>query len=307
MKKLLMLVSLLFIILAISLAGITAEEESSYVGSDTCATCHEEIYKNYAQSLHGIKADSRTPEAMQGCETCHGPGGAHADAGGGKGIGGLIALGKSAPTPAEKKIEICMQCHDKGKVVLWDGSAHDSRDLVCGDCHSIHSGNPKNLSERYETKVCVQCHKKVLAELKRQSHHPIREGKITCSNCHNPHGSVTDGLIAANYVNEKCWGCHAEIRGPYFWEHAPVTEDCMTCHTPHGSVHSKLLAGKLPYICQRCHSNSRHPGTLYALSTDEAGQSVYNVNINRLFYRSCLNCHVTIHGSNHPSGKSLLR
>ena len=52
------------------------------------------------------------------------------------------------------------------------------------------------------------------------SHMPIREGKITCSDCHNPHGSVTEKLIRQASVNEVCYTCHAEKRGPFLWEHA---------------------------------------------------------------------------------------
>lgn len=306
MKKVLMLSLLLFILLCFSSAGMTAAE-SSYAGTDACATCHEEIYNGYTQSLHGIQTDSRTPGAQSGCETCHGTGAEHANEGDGKVVGGLITFGRDSATSLEKKNEICLQCHNNGNQVMWQGSSHDSRNLACMDCHSIHSGHPKNLVKHRQTEVCGQCHKNIMAQLKRQSHHPIREGKIMCTDCHNPHGSVTESLLASNYINEKCWECHAEKRGPYLWDHAPVSEECVTCHTPHGSTHSKLLVSKAPFICQRCHSNSRHPGTLYALSTDEAGESVYNVRNNRIFYRSCLNCHVMIHGSNHPSGKSLLR
>ena len=44
----------------------------------------------------------------------------------------------------------------------------------------------------------------------------------------------------------------------------------------------------------------RHPGTLY-------DQFQLNNDSNRLNGRSCTNCHQTVHGSNHPSGKTFLR
>ncbi|MES0398123.1 MAG: cytochrome c3 family protein, partial [Syntrophobacteria bacterium] len=97
------------------------------------------------------------------------------------------------------------------------------------------------------------------------------------------------------------------LRGPLLWEHPPVVEECLTCHTPHGSPRTPLLKAKMPYLCQRCHSNVGHPSQLQARSSSESGQSVYRVLNNRGFYRACLNCHVQIHGSNHPSGKSLMR
>lgn len=279
----------------------------SGMSAETCKACHSAMYESFARTLHAVKSDPRTPAAKKGCASCHGPGKAHVDAGGGKGVGGILALGPKSSVPKDKRDAACLQCHSKGKVVMWHGSTHDTRGLSCSDCHSIHSGNPKNLAKRTQADVCTKCHQKIKSDLRKSSHHPIREGKIQCASCHNPHGTIAEKLITANYVNLKCYECHAEKRGPYLWEHSPVTEDCNTCHTPHGSNHEFLLKGKQPYICQRCHANSRHPGTLYARSTTNASQSVYTSQGSRLFYRSCQNCHIQVHGSNHPSGKALLR
>jgi predicted CXXCH cytochrome family protein len=148
------------------------------------------------------------------------------------------------------------------------------------------------------------CHPSIRAELMRQSHHPIREGKTKCSDCHNPHGTVADKLVDAQDVNQKCFGCHADLRGPFLWDHPPVIEDCLACHTPHGSPRTPLLKAKMPYLCQRCHSNVGHASQLQAKNAGDAGQVASRVLNNRGFYRACLNCHVSIHGSNHPSGKS---
>ena len=93
----------------------------------------------------------------------------------------------------------------------------------------------------------------------KNSHHPIREGKITCADCHNPHGTQTAKMIRGASVNEQCYTCHTEKRGPFLWEHAPVRESCLNCHTPHGSNHLKLQKTSVPYLCQQCHSNTRHP------------------------------------------------
>ena len=148
---------------------------------------------------------------------------------------------------------------------------------------------------------CFTCHKDVRAETWKNSHHPIREGKISCADCHNPHGTQTAKMIRAASVNEQCYTCHTEKRGPFLWEHAPVRESCLNCHTPHGSNQLKLQKTSVPYLCQQCHSNTRHPGTLYDGSTlaDQARAS------NRIFNRACLDCHSAIHGSNHPSSPYL--
>ena len=92
---------------------------------------------------------------------------------------------------------------------------------------------------------------------------PGPRGLMDCASCHNPHDGSTPKMIKADWVNELCLQCHTEKRGPFLWEHAPVRENCLNCHNPHGSNHDKLLVAKQPYLCQRCHLNTRHPGSLY--------------------------------------------
>jgi DmsE family decaheme c-type cytochrome len=280
------------------------DQQDQYVGSETCMECHEDYYASYMKNRHAVKADPRTPAAGWGCEACHGPGAEHAESEGEKPIRSLKA---DAAGPADQKSAACLKCHAKGRQALWHGSEHQSRNLSCSSCHNIHSDYPSNLARQNEAETCGQCHKDIKAQLVRQSHHPLREGKMRCADCHNTHGTVADKLVDAQSINQKCFECHTQLRGPFLWEHPPVTEDCLTCHTPHGSTHAALLKAKPPFLCQRCHANAAHPSELAARSSADAGQSVYRALNNRVFYRACLNCHAAVHGTNHPSGKSLAR
>src|SRR6185295_6019826 len=83
--------------------------------------------------------------------------------------------------------------------------------------------------------------------------------QLSCTDCHNPHGSTAQALLKANSVNETCFTCHADKRGPFLFEHAPVRDSCVNCHTPHGSNHEKLLITARPLLCQQCHAQSGHP------------------------------------------------
>jgi DmsE family decaheme c-type cytochrome len=109
-------------------------------------------------------------------------------------------------------------------------------------------------------------------------------------------------LRAGTTVDEACASCHAEKRGPYLWEHAPVANACVTCHDPHGSSNERMLVSKVPFLCQRCHVTSRHPPTVY-----DAFIIKTSSNANKITGRGCVVCHSQIHGSNSPNGKALLR
>jgi DmsE family decaheme c-type cytochrome len=269
-------------------------QQEGYVGMDQCAECHEELVGPFRASIHGQKGFEL--RSRRSCEACHGPGKAHVDAG-----GGLGSMVMPRTLPAGRRSEMCLTCHERGAPLEWTGSRHESRGLACGDCHSVHhAATPRAQLMKPETDLCFGCHAQKRSQFLRSSHHPVREGLMRCSDCHNPHAVQEGRLVDQAAVTESCYRCHAEKRGPFLWEHIPVREDCQTCHEPHGSNHMKMLKSKEPFLCQRCHSDTRHPGTLY-------DQTQLLSASNRLFGRSCTNCHATIHGSNHPSGRTFVR
>ena len=277
-------------------AAAAAQDPALYVGEATCLGCHED--QKYDRTAHGHGFNERTPAANRGCESCHGPGKAHADSG----DVALIANFKTM-TPAAAS-ETCATCHTSASHALWDGSQHDQRNVGCLTCHSVHSakGAPQ-LVARNQKELCSTCHRAVVNKQHRFNHMPVREGAMTCSSCHNAHGSTNVKLLkAGTTVDESCTSCHADKRGPYLWEHAPVSESCVTCHEPHGSNNDRMLVSKQPFLCQRCHVTSRHPPTVYD------GFLLQNsANGNKITGRSCTVCHQMVHGSNAPSGKALLR
>jgi DmsE family decaheme c-type cytochrome len=273
-----------------------------YAGADTCKGCHEDQWNVFARTKMGrlFTMGPRNQQEALVCETCHGPGKAHADAGGGKGVGGLITFAKNDKTPVEKRNEVCLTCHLKGDRLFWKGSLHEGRSLACTSCHKIMEDlSPKaQLVKPTVIDTCGNCHIQKRAQQMRYSHMPLREGKMTCTSCHNPHGSLAPTLLRDNSTNENCLTCHAEKRGPFLWEHAPVIESCYNCHDPHGTNHEKMLKVPKPQLCRQCHNETRHPATPHGR---ELGSVKYIQN------RSCTNCHVAIHGSNHPSGNKFVR
>jgi DmsE family decaheme c-type cytochrome len=211
----------------------------------------------------------------------------------------------SALTPADSNA-VCQTCHEKSHNETWLGSAHARRGVRCTDCHSVHEfqSTQHRLKTASASDVCSSCHAAIRSQGLRTSHHPVREGLMSCGSCHNPHDGSKPKMIRADYTNELCYQCHTEKRGPFLWEHAPVRDNCLNCHNPHGSNHDKLLVSPQPWLCQRCHLNTRHPGSLY--SGINTGSAV-ELSSNRATEHSCKNCHQNVHGGNAPSGPYLGR
>lgn len=307
MKKFLVLLFLFFS--PVFLIGFLMSEETQSsegtVGVATCKACHPKYYESYTASIHAKKAIPTSPASKDGCESCHGPGAAHLEKMGSGGAGIFIFSKKLAD--AEQKSARCLSCHSETpRINSWDMGRHRAAGISCDNCHTVHSRTPKNLKAR-QPDLCLICHLNIRAQQNRQSHHPIREGKLKCSECHDIHGGFEAKMIAANSANELCYKCHADKRGPFLWEHPPVEENCLTCHVPHGSNHSKLLTDKPPKLCQACHDTGGHPGNPYTSFETFRGSATGGKN--RMFARSCLNCHSNIHGSMGPAtrGRTFVR
>lgn len=269
------------------------EKQTNFIGALTCKDCHEEHYASYAKTIHSKKA-VKGPRGQEACETCHGAGELHAEQGGGRGVE-IFAFGKDVD--AKVKSAQCLTCHEETRQLTnWNMGKHHFAEVSCDACHTLHSQKPKFLKEEQST-LCFRCHMDIRSQSNRQSHHPVKEGLLQCTSCHDPHGAFGGKLIKADTVNELCYKCHAEKRGPFMFEHPPVIENCLNCHTPHGSNHGKLLIRKPPLLCQSCHDADFHSSFSYSADNTFSGTRPQN----RMYARACLNCHSNIHGSNASS------
>lgn len=108
-----------------------------------------------------------------------------------------------------------------------------------------------------QASVCFDCHKDRRAELHRVFTDPTKNGFFSCSACHAPHGLTAQrASLQKNTVNETCYTCHAQLRGPFLWEHRSAQDDCTNCHNPHGTNIAPMLKARMPYLCQQCHQTA---------------------------------------------------
>jgi predicted CXXCH cytochrome family protein len=306
-----------------------------YVGLETCAACHSAEAEAFVKTPHAYKgktvptspsapAQGISPSAsVSGCEACHGPGKAHAEA---EGEAGGDPAKQAAATklifsfhasPKENS-EHCLTCHTTGKPQeMFAESQHAAAAIGCDQCHAAHLVKESkdkskgsltyaqanffqvpqlpdsvrwlhnSLLKQSEPTLCFTCHGNLQALFALPVHHRVPEQLMKCTDCHNPHGSINRASL--NETNwETCVKCHVEKRGPYVYEHpAGRVLGCVVCHNPHGSTNRMMLVRREGrQLCLQCHTGFH----------TQAG-----VPHGRLGFQTsgeCTRCHVTVHGSN---------
>jgi len=288
---------------------IVGRFDADYVGTANClSACHEhdELLHDFDASTMGAQLKKESGLPLVDCESCHGPG-SLAIEGLTKELvaenaikkvkteckyNTLINL-KELPSPAQSLI--CLKCHTANATFNlhnWDAGIHALSDVSCFNCHDVHHSPDLKVRPIDTGRMCFQCHQASRVEFSLPNHHPVREGRIFCTDCHDPHGGFSAMLLKKDTVKETCIQCHPEKAGPFTFEHADVTEDCMSCHAPHGSVNNNLLTAREPFLCLQCHVGHR-------INTAAGGNS--STESRRAFYSRCSDCHSRIHGTDLPS------
>lgn len=277
-------------------------------GAATCMQCHNQApVTNILLTPHAMKGDPHAPFGQHDCESCHGPSEAHV-----KDplhtMPNVLFKGPKV-SPVAVRNQVCLSCHQNGLRMDWAGSQHQNNNLACVSCHTVHVAKDPILVKETQPEKCFTCHAEQRAQSFQFSHHPIREGKVVCADCHNPHGSPGPHLLKELSVNDTCYGCHTEKRGPFLWEHEPVREDCTNCHVPHGSTQARLLKERPPFLCTNCHNTGGHNSNPFSASNLPNGPALSDARAvsARLLARGCVNCHSQVHGSNDPAGSFFTR
>lgn len=274
-----------------------ATAPATYVGSEVCETCHEDIGKAFLMSPHqAIDVGDKHGFKGNACESCHGPGSNHVQT-----LSAADIRNPAKISPAETD-KTCLTCHRNQPTTagrLEASHAHNA--IACTQCHSIHAHGPDGLVARKFADInaqCESCHIDIKASFAQPFKHRVPENAMTCVDCHNPHGSFKPGLMQLTSANEPgCFKCHGDKRGPFTFEHAPVREEgCQSCHMPHGSANAKMLIRQeVRLVCLECHANLPTLPGQTSVVMGVVPPAFHDLSSPR--FRNCTICHQKIHGS----------
>jgi len=280
----------------LTMSAQTPSGSPTYVGSETCKTCHEEIFNNLQKTPHfAIETGARKGWKQKSCESCHGPGSKHAESASAEDIHNPLKR-----DPGEVN-QTCLGCHlnqntEGGRIA----SGHAKNEVACTTCHSVHGTGGAKLVMRNRNEVnakCASCHVTQWAAFNRPYKHRLPEGAMSCIDCHNPHASFRADSMQASFGNEPgCLKCHSDKRGPFVFEHRVVKQEgCAACHEPHGSANPRMLTRhETPTLCLECHANLPIPG---AKNGKLGGVPPAFHDLRTARFQNCTTCHSKIHGS----------
>jgi DmsE family decaheme c-type cytochrome len=269
--------------------GKGAVAPSGSINNEDCGACHEEVVKGFDRNVHAVVEKGKEWGRKNSCESCHGPGEAHAGADGDKtkivGFKGEDVRGYNGK---------CLACHrGSAGLMAYGASRHGKSGLACTECHRVHEWESgTKLLRGKEAGMCLGCHVSERADFVKPYHHRVKEGGMKCGDCHDPHSGTERGQVKVGMLGDSvCVKCHTGKQGPFVFEHASTKiRGCEACHESHGSVNPKMLVRPtVRALCLECHSGG--PSALTAQPP-----SIHDVRNPR--YQNCTTCHVKVHGSN---------
>ncbi len=267
--------------------------DAKYVGSDSCAACHGEIWTDFRNSGHPYKLNKAANAQQPGYYPfgdLEGPPAGYSWDQVSYVIGGFRWKARF--------IDL------NGKIITGDANATTQWNLPTDDAPTsewvaYHAGEDKNYD-------CGPCHMTAYNPVGHQDDLPgmigtWAEDGIQCEECHGPgefHVQEPRGVnMIIDRSNEQCGKCHIRgdigkipVSGGFIRHHEQWNEmftskhaslDCIDCHDPHKGLHedNPNRAAAIRSSCESCHFDEAGAYEDSGLPHSELGMA-------------CLECHM---------------
>ncbi len=226
-----------------------------------CGRCHITNYSIGYDADTGTYDTTWTERAIS-CELCHDAGGAHVNYWRFPSAGADSNQPDPIVNPAKLSItrsnQVCGQCHAEGTMVKPGFRPGDNLfffyDLAGLDDakHLYPDGRASELIHNLLPNMTTRC------------------GPISCSKCHDPHGSGRPGdTHRAVGDNKMCTQCHEDVKEHSHHKPDSAGRSCVACHMPrllieggHGRVYDHTISipsaattrqWGTPNACRNCH------------------------------------------------------
>jgi DmsE family decaheme c-type cytochrome len=178
----------------------------TFGGSQRCRDCHDFAPADHVERLlmgsHGISAEAGF---TRGCEDCHGPSEAHAEAP--REVAPAVSFGPRWRATSAAQDSACLACHESDVAENWQHALHMHNELTCVICHDIHSDGDTVLLPEQQAGVCITCHKAQESGIHGLGGDDL-SAEPPCSSCHNPHNHENAGPQMLANESLGCRTCH---------------------------------------------------------------------------------------------------
>ncbi len=183
-----------------------------------CLHCHASEVQTALPEARNKYADVPFKAGGVTCAACHGDASQHLAQ---QGRGPIVNPAKLAPALRDS---VCLQCHLEGDAAIYRAGeslaayrpGEDLSRFVVYFVDASRAEGGGRATSQYEALLRSAC--------KRAS-----GDKLTCTTCHDPHGSPT-AAERVSFYRSRCLACHTGQK--MATEHHPEQRDCAVCHMP---------------------------------------------------------------------------
>lgn len=169
-----------------------------------CIGCHVSGFDLFAfEADRSLPIEDFTADLGVGCESCHGPGRAHAAA---PRAPGLIV--NPVNLTIDQQVHLCAQCHVRGTSTVHEGR-QDSIDFRPGDSLLDHF-RPVPVEWGVGTARVAADGKAAASRQQFMDHYLGTKANLPCTTCHAMHAPDTRGALLRSDILGVCASCHGD-------------------------------------------------------------------------------------------------